>query len=793
MAHSPFRVLNRSPAFALGVVLPLSLGIALAAITSAVVHAYLIRTLPYPAADRVYHVMYAPPGPWEPRGLSGMDWASLNDVVEYPLASAADTFFVADGGAAPPLRGRRVTFGVLAGLALQPAAGRLLVADDFHSTAEPSVLIGYNVWRDRFGADAATVGRQLRTETEAGRVEQFRIVGVLPRDFYIGGDSTQPIDVVVPMDGSARRYYMARLRPGVPPALAQRRLTEAALQVANDVPADWSGVRLESAHERYTGRLRPVLTGIIVAAALLLLIAFANVAVLIVLRMARRQREMALRLALGSTNARLLRLLVAETCVLLVVSLSIGFVVSRSTLQLLTPLIEAQLGRPAPGGTASIAIDTTVILVFAAVGIVALIALTLPPLGLLRRGRLAAMLQRSGATTTDGAGMRRLRSTMLVVEVAATVVLLAGCGLMVRSVARMVRVDLGFQPHHLARARIALRPVDYRDAQAFTRFFERFIERASAAGAPVVFSSWPPFAEFPEHAIEIDGRAGHVLNAGFVNIGPNYFSTLDIALRQGREITADDVTSSAAVAVISESLAKRLWPGGDALGKQLRQIQLTAGGPQPPGPWQTVVGVAADVRQSYGDPNLHDVYSPWIPNLRFGSFYTRTLHQLPSASRLLQGVAKDIDSHAVVNDLRAVDDENRELAGAMFLSMMLAGFAAVATIVAVLGIYAVTAYSVQQRERELAIRIALGADRGAVARLLLRESGIVLAAGLVLGIAGALATARVLEHQVFGVQTFDLSTLALTAALTATTWLAATWSPARRATRTDPVVSLKEI
>src|SRR4026209_2806722 len=153
MGHNPFHVFGRSPAFAVGVVLPLSLGIALAAITSAVVNAYLIRTLPYPAADRVYHVMYAPPGPWEPRGLSGMDWSSVGDIVEYPLATPADPFFVPDGAAAPPLRGRRVTFGVLAGLPIQPVAGRRLVETDFQKTADPSVLIGYSVWRDRFGSD----------------------------------------------------------------------------------------------------------------------------------------------------------------------------------------------------------------------------------------------------------------------------------------------------------------------------------------------------------------------------------------------------------------------------------------------------------------------------------------------------------------------------------------------------------------------------------------------------------------------------------------------------------------
>jgi predicted permease len=722
-----------------------------------------------------------------------MDWASISDVVEYPIVSSAETFFVTDGAAAPPLRGRRVTFGVLAGLAIQPAAGRLLVNNDFRNTAEPSVLIGYTVWRDRFGLDPVAIGRPLRTETEAGRVEQFRIAGVLPRDFYVGGDSAQPIDIVVPLDGAARRYYMVRLRPGVPPAMAERRLTEAARRVATDVPADWSGVHLESAHERHTGRLRPVLIGIMAAAGLLLLIGFANVAVLIGLRTARRQKEMALRLALGSTNGGVLRLLAVETCVLVAMSLAIGLLISRSALNLLAPLIEIQLGRAAPAGTASIAVDATVLWILGALGIFAVVAFTLLPLGLLRRGRLAAVLQRSGTTTADGVNMRRLRSTMLVVEVATTLALLAGCGLMISSVARMLQTDLGFDPRQLARARIALRPVDYADPQAFTHFFERFIERAAAVGAPVVFSSWPPFAELPEHAIEVEGRAGYVLNAGYVNVGPNYFSTLGIALRNGREITANDVGSSADIAVISESLANRLSPGAGVLGRRIRQLQVTARGPEPPGPWQTIVGVAADVRQNYGDDNVHDIYSPWIPNGRFGSFYTRTSLPVGSASRVLRAAVRDIDPHAVVNELRPVEEENRELAGAAFLSMMLAGFAAVAAAIAVLGIYGVTAYSAQQRERELAIRVALGAGRGTVTTLLLRESGAVLASGLVLGLGGALATARLLEHQVFGVQKFDTSTLAAASALTAATWLAATWWPARRASRTDPAVSLKEI
>ncbi len=791
MPHNPLSIFGRSPAFTLGAVGPLSLAFGLTAITVAVVNAYLIRPLPYPAADRVYHVMYAPPGPWEPRGLSQMDWPSVADIVEYPLATSGDTFFVTDRAAAPPLRGRRVTFGMLAGLAIQPTAGRLLVENDFKRTTEPSVLIGYNVWRDRFDSDPAAIGQPLRTETEAGRAEQFRIAGVLPRGFYVGGDSTQPIDLVVPMDDSARRYYMVRLRAGVPPYIAERRLTEIALRVASDVPSDWNGVHLESAHERYAGRLRPVLIGISISAALLLLIAFSNIAVLVVLRASRRQKEVALRFALGSTTGQVLRLLAVETCALLVASLAIGLFVSRAGLNVIAAMIEAQLGRSAPGGTGSIAVDATVFFIIAAAGVFAVITFTLLPLALLRQGRLGAILQRSGTTTTDGVGMRRLRSTMLVVEVATTLLLLVGCGVMLRSVGKMVKTELGFEPHQLARARITLRPVDYTDPAAFSHFFERFIERADSSSTPVVFSSWPPFAEFPEHAIEVEGRDGHVLNAGFVNVGPNYFSTLGITVRSGREFTASDVASST-VAVISESLANRLWPGQDVLGRRIRQVQVTARGAEPPGPWQTVVGVVADVRQSYGDTNLHDIYSPWIPNLRFGSFYTRTSRPISNVSRTLQAVAKEIDPRAVVNELRAVPEENRELAGATFLSMMLAGFAAVAAIIAALGLYGVTAYSVQQRERELAIRMALGAGRRAVTGLFFRENGVVLAAGLVVGLGAAVATTRTLEHQLFGVQPFDLLTLFVTSALMVATSVAATWWPARRAARTDPAVSLKE-
>ena len=788
------RALGRTPAFTAGAMLSLTLGLAIAACAVAVTNAYLIRSLPYPAADRVHHVMYAPPGPWEPANLSRLDWATVGDVVEFPIMSSADTLHVTDGPVTLSLQARRVTYGVVAGLDVRMVAGRPLVENDFRAGSDPSVLIGHHVWRDRFGSSPGAIGQQLVTETQAGRRERLRIAGVLPPNFYIGGESRQPIDLVVPLTTPVRTYYMVRLRRGIPPALVESRLTEAVRQVATDLPSDWSGVHLQSARERYAGEFRPVLVGVTTAAALVLVIAFANVAVLMVLRIARRQKEVAVRLALGSSRGQLASMLAAEACLISAAGLGAGLVVTHVALGLLGPFIEAQLGRSAPGGTATIAVDTTVLTIVGIAGLVIALGLSFLPLLLSRRTALADVLRRTGTATTDGRSMRRMRSAMLVFEVAVTLLLLVGCGLMVQSVVAMVRTDLGFQPEELVRARIELRAADYPDAAAFSRFYEQFTRRASSTtGLPVVFSSWPPFFDFPEHAIEIDGRDGHVLNAGAVSVGPGYFGTLGIVLRRGRDVSWDDVNASAPIAIVSQSLANHLWPVESAIGKRIRQIAVTAGGPRPPGPWQTVVGVAADVRQTYGDANLNDIYTPWIPDGRFGSFFLRSGGPTPSLLPSLRTVAGEIDPRAVVDLFHPVRDDNRELAGTTFLSIMLAAFAGVAAFVAVLGIYAVTAYAAQQREREVAIRIALGARRHDVVWLFVTEGSVVLAVGLILGLIASMAASRVVEHRVFAVSTFDRATLASMCCLLATSCLLATWWPARRASRRNPTVALKDV
>ena len=787
------RTLRRTPGFTTVSIASLAAGFVLAASTVAVLNAYLLRSLPYPEADRLYHVMYAPPGPWEPGNMEALDWAAVSDVVEFPIMASSETLYLTDTGAAQTIRVLHGGLGLIDGMGVRASAGRGLAASDFAPASERVALIGHHLWRDRYGSDPSIVGRVIRAEREGGGFESFRIAGILSPEFYFGRDSQARVDLLAPLL-APRRPYMVRLREGVPPDFAAARLTRAARSVGTGIPADWSGVRLESAHWRYVGQLRPVIVGVTAAAGLVLIVVCANVAVLMVLRAARRQRELAVRAALGAERRHLARMLIAEGALLCAAALALGLLLTRWLLGVLAPIIETELGRPAPRGTSAIAIDATVLLIIGTAGLAIAVALPLLPLLTPWQRRLAGELRRTGSATTDGRALRHLRSCLIAFEVAGTLVLFVGCGLLLRSAASMLRTDLGFDPEGLARTRIVLRGHDYRDPSGFFRFYDQFTGRlAAVTNAPVVFSNWPPFFDLPEQAIEAGGRTGGGITGGAMEIGPGYFAALGIPLRAGREFTGADSAGAPPVTVISETLARRLWPGEPALGRQIRSIVVTEGGATP-GPWRSVVGIAADVRQEYGDANVSDIYAPLTPGAagRFGSFYARTNRPLAVLHAEARAVAAALDPHAVVDPPRTVGSLNRQLAGTSFLTTVLTGFAAIAGGLAMLGIYGVTAYGVQQRQREIAIRMALGAPGGRVVRLFLKEGASVLTLGLILGLAGAVAAARVLAHQLYAVGPSDPATLVATCVLMSTVAIVATWWPARRASNADPVAALKE-
>lgn len=790
------RSLARTPGFAVLTVAPLALGLALTACTLAVVNAYLLRSMPYPDSERLHHVSYATPGEPEPRGLSAMDWRALSDLVELADSSTPTRLHLVDGAYPQEAMGLAVAPGSVEALGLRAWFGRGLDAGDYAPTAERVALIGHDLWRQRFRADSQAIGRTFRARLAniAGEAALIRIVGVLPPGYryareHARGDAEFVLPLRAPM-----RTYLIRLRAGVPAAVAQERIEEAVRAVATSLPHAWAGVRLESVHARYVDGLRPVLMAIILAAALVLLIVCANVAVLTMLRAMRRQKEVAVRVALGAGRLQILRLLVAESGLICGGALALGLIVTAFALRWLGPVVEERLGRDAPGGTGAISVDPTVLLGVGIIGVLAAVALSFIPLLAPWQHRLADTLRSAGRVLTDGSRMRRMRSALVALEVAAALALLVGGGLMIRTVMSLLGTELGFETRGVQRARIALPAGRYPHDSLTAPFYERLQDGLNARlGQSFALANVIPFFQAPKQTIDADSAGTGAHAASMMGVGTGYFATLGIRIVAGRSIDARDRKGTEAVVVISQSLARRLWPDGVAIGRRLRTAERSVSG-APPGAWRTVVGVARDVRQAFTDGDLLDAYIPFLqaPG-RYAPLYVRTSRPAPEWLDAVRATVAEVDPDALVAPSPSLEEESRRLlAGPRFLMTILSGFAANALALALLGIYGVTAYAVQQREREVAIRMALGATAAEVTALLVRSGGAVITVGLAFGMLGAVGISHVLRNQLYGVTGFDLPTLLAGSAVLALACLVATWWPARRAARTSPMGVLNE-
>ena len=796
-----WRALRRTPGFTLVAVLSLALGFALTATMLAVVNAYLIRAMPYPEARRLYHVIHAPVGQQEPRGSASLDWKALSDVVEIADNSTLAALYIGDGAERRGAQGLSVAPGSLEMLGVRTMIGRGFLAEDFRPGSEQVVLIGQALWRERFGSDPNIVGRSLRAIPQlAEPAESYRIVGVLASEFHYARDYARgPIEFALPLR-VPRQIYLVRLREGARPAFAERRITEAVRSIATSFPPNWPGARLESIQDRYVAGLRPMLLALTFAAGLVLVIVCVNVAVLVLLRALRRQKEMAVRVALGAGRRHIVRMLMAETCLICGTALAGGLALTGFTLRLLAPIIEGRLGRGAPGGASAIALDAAVLSTVGGVG--ALIALTLSAVPLLTpwERRLADTLRREGRSGTDGPAMRRARSSLVALEVAASLALLVGCGLMIRSVVNLTHTDLGFQTEHIVRSRVALPPRTYPDTQAFLRFYTRLNQRlADLSDAPFALTNFIPFYEYPAQWFEVDGAAGDKPNAGVMAVSDGYFGLLGITIKQGRGFTAGDREGAEPVAVISETLARRLWPEGgarSAVGQRIRTADQPDRNAR--AVWRTIVGVARDARQTHIDVDLNDIYIPFFqaPS-RFAPLYIKTDHPRSLSFDKLRALVAEIDPDVLITERTTGEpslarEAERQLSGPRFLMGSLTGFALLAALLAMICIYGVTAYAVGQREREVAIRMAIGATPDAITRMYLKDGGRVLAVGIGCGLCGAAAVARMLSNQLHGVRQFDAVTLLGACLFMAMVGLLAIWRPARRAATRNPLASLNE-
>jgi putative ABC transport system permease protein len=781
------RALLSARAFTAIALVTLSVGLALCITVLTVVNAYVIRALPYPAADRLYRVDYAVPGQSPPRGLEALDWGALEDVIEHLIAWDLDVFYLLGDDYPEAAPGAWITPGYAQGFGIRTALGRSFEAADYRGDRAPVAIISHKIWQARFGGDANVLGRtfQAYVSDRPEEPETFTIIGVLPADLWHFNTYTE---ILAPLR-AASYPYLVRLRPGVTAAIAEERITSRVRAGASSVADDWHVV-LTSQQAGYVAAMKPMLTAVAAGAGLVLLIAAANVAVLLLVRSHRRQKELAVCMALGASRSRLARLLILEGFILGISATIGGIIISRLAMGMLAPEVEGFLERRVPGGIEAFALDLAVLIAASSCGLLITIVFTLIPLATALKGALSASLSNVTRGATDGPASRRARSILIGTEVAASLTLLAGAALMTQSALGMLQVDFGIHTDDVVTTSLSLRQRSYPDGLSRSQFYDQLTMRLRAVPAASIAlgDGWPLQAARPRR-VEAGGTTPIVAGASVTAVSDDYFSTLGVPLHDGRSFTTQDTFGGEPVIVVSDALARRLWPGERALGQRLtlHSEEMEAASSH------RVIGVVGNVRQTHTDTDLFDAYVSLRQRAgRFAFIYLRSPRTASWEAALRSGVASVDRGIALGAPRSLVTALDQERVKPRFLAFLLTTFAAFASVLALVGMHGVIAYAARQRQREIAVRMAVGADPRSVITLFLRQGSVVLVVGIIAGTAGAIALGRVLQSQLHGVDPGEPRILAGAALAFGVCGLCAMWWPSWRAALTDPALILKE-
>ena len=807
-----FRTLRKAPGFTFVAVAALSIGIGGSVAIFSLVDSMRAGALPYDDASKLVQL-------WgnvqrtqvERRGNSYpdfLDWRAEAKSFEDMAAFDNLTLTLNTGDAPERIGAEPVSSPYFRLLGVEPAKGRTFLKEE--DAVEPPtfvVILSDGLWKRRFGSDPTVVGRQVRIGTDT-----YSVIGVMPprfRGVTDGAEMWVPFARVASASRGNRGFgALARLRPEVSVAAAQREMDTISKRLETAYPDTNAkrGVSVSPLETELFGAFRPGLMVLLAAVALVLLIACANVANLVLARSEARRREIAVRTALGARRARLFAQMITESCVLVIVSALVGLTLARGAVSLLisqSPVTFPSVVTPS--------LDWRVALFTVMVSLVCGVLVGLTPALQAQSVDLGGVLKET-ARGAEGRRAQRMRSGLVVAEVSLAVVLLVGAGLMIRSVRNLSAVDPGFDANSVLTLRVSV-PRATVAAPAV---------QSAAAGAPTPAPPPPPPLVQSSVLIErlravpgvvavalgtdlpLDGNASATFYSAegmpaadaqtaprsyTHRVTPDFFSTLRIPIRAGRTFTSEELTPTATVAIVSERVVERFWPGQDPIGKRVK-----FGPADSANPWLTVVGVVAEIKyrgvpqNPTADP---DLYLPFAErNTQFG-FAIRTSVPPSSVIEPLRAAIRETNSSIPIYSVAALDDLVRQQSATSRFTMWLMGvFAALALGLAVLGLYGVMAYLVTQRTREIGVRMALGAQRNDVVSLIVWKGARLVGVGLVTGLMASLALQRVVQVLFFGVGAFDISTVIAVAVLAVVAFVAC-YVPAVRAARISPLTALR--
>jgi predicted permease len=802
--HS-LRVLRKRPAFLVGALLTLALGIGANTAIFSVVHAVLLRQLPFAHADRTVWITGVRPERHDaPFSLPDfLDYRDHTDSLDSLSAIGSWSANLTGRGEAERLPGVRVSANLFETLGVKAAVGRTLEPEDDRPGAASVVVMTYGLWQRRFGGDPSLVGQQLELNGTS-----YTLVGILPPSFFFPIPEAELAEPLVPdadpqrMDRNTVNFLrlVGRTRPGVSSARAEGEMNALARKLREQFPdpnARKIGVKLVAIRDQITGGYRGALWVLLGAVAFVLLIACANLANLNLVRAAERRREMSIRSALGATRSQVVKQLLLESALLAAGGGTLGAFVAPLGIRGLVALSPA--GIPRMG---EIGLDAWVMAFTLLVSAVAAVASGLAPALAISHGDLAQQLNEGARGSTEGGRGKALRTSFVVIEVALSLILLAGAGVLLRSFSKVQSVDPGFDPHGVLAVRLSLPKARYPHLQDVTRFYDALVlrvqtmARVSAVGVVEML----PFSGIVSSTdFTIVGRAfskTEVPEAQYRIVNPMYLKAMRIPLLAGREFNETDTDRTPLVCHINQTLAERYWPKGDAIGAHLMLDDNDSRPRQ-----AEVVGIIHDVKDRglEAAPSF-DIYIPlrqthedgvvWLQNNQY--WVLRTEGDPLALAKAFRDQVRGVDGDVTASNVRSMDQYLAlTIAPRRFNLQLLSTFALAALALALAGVYGVISSSVNQRAHEIAVRMAMGAQRSHVLRMLIADGIQPVLAGIALGILGVFGLGTVFASLVYAVSPSDPATLAGVTLLFGGVSLAALYFPARRATRIDPLVILR--